>query len=279
MNKKFYSLILFGLMLGAQSLTAQTKVLFTQEQASNGSAISASSSSRTIHAADDFILSSDATLTKVVLQGAQLRQNLSSILQSTDFYIIEEDDLTTKPGTQNTIIFQSLQTMEGVNLISQGVEQSFEIDLSNHAIKLKADRKYWIVFSAYINAEYPSSLTDWHFFPANNKTGTSLAKVYTNDSWTQQPTGLTFSIEGENVLGTTQIYNSASAPLAATVITDVLEVKTTDFQSLTVFDLNGKNIMTSDKKINQVGFLPSGVYLGVITTKNGQRISTKFIKK
>ena len=267
------------MMLGAQPLTAQNTVLFTQEKSSDGNAISASSSSRTIHAADDFVLATDATLSKVVLYGAQIMQNLPSILKSTDFYIIEEEDLTTEPGTQNTIIFKSLQKMDGVNLISQGMDQTFEIDLSSHSIQLKADRKYWFIFSAYINAPYPSSLTDWHFYPANNKEGTKLAKVYTNEKWTQQPAGLTFTLEGESVLGSTEIFNSSSAPLAATVITDILEVKTNDFLSLTVFDLNGKSIMTSDKKINQVGFLPSGVYLSVITTKNGRRISTKFIKK
>ncbi|WP_141743565.1 hypothetical protein, partial [Weeksella sp. HMSC059D05] len=180
MKKKLYSFILFGMMLGAQPLTAQNTVLFTQEKSSDGNAISASSSSRTIHAADDFVLATDATLSKVVLYGAQIMQNLPLILKSTDFYIIEEEDLTTEPGTQNTIIFKSLQKMDGVNLISQGMDQTFEIDLSSHSIQLKADRKYWFIFSAYINAPYPSSLTDWHFYPANNKEGTKLAKVYTN---------------------------------------------------------------------------------------------------
>ena len=64
MNKKNYLSILFGLIFSCQFINALTTLLFTQEQASEGSAISASSSSRTIHAADDFILTSTATLSK-----------------------------------------------------------------------------------------------------------------------------------------------------------------------------------------------------------------------
>ena len=278
MNKKNYLSILFGLIFSCQFINAQTTLLFTQEQASEGSAISASSSSRTIHAADDFILTSTATLSKVVLHGVQIMQNLSSILKSTDFYIIEAEELTTEPGTQN-VIYKSLQSMDGVKLVSQGMSQDFEIDLSNHAIKLEADRKYWIVFSAYIDAAYPSNLTDWHFYPANNKTGTSLAKVFTNDKWTNQATGITFSIEGESILGTTEIFSNATATLATTVVNQVLEVINPEFLSLSVYDFIGKNVLNSTRKINQVEFLTPGVYLGVITTKNGQRISTKFIKK
>lgn len=278
MNKKVYSFILLGLMLSSHSLNAQNTILFTQEQASEGSAISASSSSRTIYAADDFILTSDATLSKVVLNGAQVFQNLSSILKSVDFYIIEDDNLITEPGTQK-VIYKSLQSMDGIKLNTQGYKQDFEIDLSNHSINLKADRKYWIIFSAYINAAYPSNLTDWHFYPAIKKEGTNLAKVYTNEKWTEQVTDLTFSIEGKTTLGTTEIFNSATTTLATTVVNQILEVKTPEFLSLSVYDLNGKNIMNSNKEINQVGFLTPGVYLAIITTKNGKRVSTKFIKK
>lgn len=144
--------------------------------------------------------------------GTQVNQSLPDILISTDFFLVEADELTTAPGTEH-VIYESIETLENVTLVPAGGHNfDFEIDLSEEEINIEADKRYWIVFTAYIDAEYPSNMWDWHCYPGVNTEGTSLAKIYTNDEWSTAVTGLTFSIEGETVLGITDLNNNETAP-------------------------------------------------------------------
>lgn len=70
----------------------------------------------------------------------------------------------------------------------------------------------------------------------------------------------------ESILETPEIFCNTTATLATTVVNQVLEVINPEFLSLSVYDFNGKNVLNSTRKINQVEFLTPGVYLGVITT-------------
>lgn len=277
-NKKLYFLILIGFAWASFSMNAQNTTLFLQGSELEGAAISGSSSSRSIHIADDFSLTTDATLSKVTLVGAQIAMTLSDILISTDFFLVEADELTSAPGTEH-VVYESVDTMDNVTLVPLGgYEHNFEIDLSDEEIVLQANKKYWIIFTANIDAEYPSTMWDWHCYPGVNTEGTSLAKIYTNDAWSFADTGLTFSIEGETVLGITDIYNSNSTILSATVVTQLLEVRMDNFQTISVFDLGGKMILNSKDTITDVSSLSPGTYLGMVTTIDGQRITTKFVK-
>jgi|SRR5690625_276281 len=57
-SRNFYLLILLSFVWTFQSLDAQNITLFSQAQEAEGTAISGSSSSRSIHIADDFVLTS-----------------------------------------------------------------------------------------------------------------------------------------------------------------------------------------------------------------------------
>lgn len=277
-NKKLYFLILLSFVWTIQSLDAQNLTLFSQEQEAEGTAISGSSSSRSIHIADDFILTSDAKLSKVTFFGAQIADNLSDILLSTDFFIVEADELTSAPGTEH-VVYESVESMDGITVIPYGYDRDFEIDLSEKEVYLDANKKYWVIFTANIDAPYPSNITDWHCYPGINTAETSLAQIYTNDAWSAADSGLTFSIEGENTLGVTEVFNSETTVLTSTVVTQLLEVKANNFKSLSVYNLAGKMILSSGKTITDVTALTPGTYLSVVTTLEGQNITTKFIKK
>lgn len=260
-------------------MIAQDVFLYNQLQEPDGSMVSASSSiSRSIHLADDFSFSADSKINKVTFDGAQIANSLGSILLSADFYIVDGEALTSAPGTEN-VVYQSVGNLDGVTRLSNGYLQNFEIDLSGKNINLQGNKKYWVIFSVNINAPYPSSVTDWHNFPGYNFAGTSLAKRYTNGAWGNLPTGLTFKIEGKTTLGTTETFTTKTNVFAATAVSQTLEVKLKDFKSLSVFDFSGKQLLTSEKTVNSISFLAPGIYLGVVTTENGKRISAKFIKK
>lgn len=262
-----------------QSMNAQTTTLFSQETELEGAAISGSSSSRSIHIADDFILESDAMLTKITFYGAQINNTLSDILISTDFFLVEANELTSAPGTEH-VIYESVGTMGNVTLVPVGGQNyNFEIDLSEEEIDLEENKTYWIIFTANIDAEYPSNMWDWHCYPGVNTEGTSLAKIYTNDAWSTAATGLVFSVEGETVLGITEVYNNEITILSSTIVKELLEVNTDNFQSVAIYDLGGKMILSSSKSTTDVSSLSSGMYLGVVTTTDGRKITTKFVKK
>ena len=277
-SRKFYFLILLSFVWTFQSLDAQNLTLFSQAQEAEGTAISGSSSSRSIHIADDFVLTSDVKLSKVTFFGAKIADNLSDILLSTDFFIVEADELTSAPGTEH-VVYESVESMDGITVIPYGYDRDFEIDLSEQEVYLEGNKTYWVIFTANIDAPYPSNITDWHCYPGVNTTGTSLAQIYTNDAWSSAVSGLTFSIEGENTLGITEVFNSEATVLASTIVTHHLEVRADDFKSLSVYDLAGKMILSSDKTITDVAALTPGTYLSVVTTLGGQNITTKFIKK
>lgn len=280
MNYKNLPLLGFiCLALGTQTMNAQNSTVFEQLSELEGTMIAGSSAlSRKVHIADDFILSKDTKISTITLVGSQIIQNLPSILLSTDFLIIEAETLTNDPVSEN-VIYQSLGNMDGIKLKSSGYSQDFIIDLENKNIQLKANKKYWFVFSSYVNAPTPSNMTDWHNYPGYNSSGTSLAKRYTNGTWSALDTGLSFKIEGINSLGTVELFENKAALLASTLVQHTLEVRTPNYLSLAVYDFSGKLILTSEKVINNVSFLNSGNYLAVITLKNGQRQTVKFIKK
>ncbi|SKB95678.1 Por secretion system C-terminal sorting domain-containing protein [Soonwooa buanensis] len=278
-NKKIYFSSIIGLCLGFSNLNAQDLTLFDQQQQSNGTAISGSSSvSRSIHIADDFILNDNSKLTKITLEGAQIYANLASILRSVDFYIVEGEILNTEPGSEN-VVYQSVDSLDGIILESSGMVQDFMIDLSSKNVNLQANKKYWIIFSANINAPYPSNLTDWHNYPGVNTSGTSLARTYTNGAWSNLVSGLTFKIEGKNVLGTSELFSNKTSVFAETLVSHNLNIIAKDFESILVYDSTGRLAITSRKSIVEVSGLASGTYFGLITLKNGKKITSKFIKK
>lgn len=278
-NKKLYSFFLAVLTAGFQTFNAQSTILFSQNQQLEGNAISGSSSiARSIHIADDFSFASDVNLNHIYLTGAQLMQTLPNILLSTNIYIVERENLTQAPGTEN-VVYQSVGNLDGVTLISNGMDQDFKIDLSSKNINLQANKKYWLIFTANINAPYPSNMTDWHNFPGQNTPGTSVAKSYTNGAWSNLSSGLTFDIAGKNNLGTSETFSSKANVFASSVVSQYLEVRMDDFKSLSVFDFTGRMILTSEKNITDVGALTAGTYLGMVTNKNGKSITSKFIKK
>lgn len=66
--------------------------------------------------------------------------------------------------------------MDNVELVSNGYDQNFIIDFSEANVVLEPGVKYWIVFSANIDAPYPANMNDWHNFPRINVEGSSLHK-------------------------------------------------------------------------------------------------------
>lgn len=277
--KNFYFLSLLTILTSFQTLNAQNTTLFGQVKQPDGSMNSGSSAiSRSIHIADDFSITEDAKINTITFEGAQIANNLPSILLSTNFYIVEGETLTGAPGTEN-VIYQSVGSKDGATLISNGYAQDFVIDLTSKNINLQANKKYWVIFSANINAATLSNITDWHNYPGYNTVGTSLGKRYTNGAWSNLVSGLTFKVEGTTALGTTETFANKINVFAATMVSQILEVKLLDFKSISVFDFTGKQVLNSDKVKNNISFLVPGIYLGVVTTKNGKTITSKFIKK
>lgn len=97
--------------------------------------------------------------------------------------------------------------MDNIDIVNNGIDQDFIIDLSDANLILEPGNKYWIVFSTYIDASYPSNITDWHNYPGVNLPGTSLAQVYTNNACMKMDTGMTFLVKGTTSLSSTEIFN------------------------------------------------------------------------
>lgn len=276
---KFYALGLASMLFGSSMSFAQTETLFQQEMLPNSTAIAASSTeARTVHLADDFMVNESAQVTSITLIGAQVFQNLPSILQSVDVFILQTDELTMAPSEENAV-YASLQNMDNVELVSNGFDQNFIIDLTEANLVLEPGHKYWIVFSAYIDAPYPSNITDWHNYPGINLEGTSLAQVYTNGDWMEMETGMTFLVEGTTSLGTNEVFTQKKKVLASTLVQDQLITNLDNFESLQVYDLSGKLILSSDKVSTPVSFLAAGTYVAVLKDKEGKSFKAKFIKK
>lgn len=277
--KKFYTLGIGALLLISQLASAQTEILFQQYMLPNSTAIAASSTeARTVHLADDFMVNESAQASTITLVGAQIFQNLPSILQSVDVFILEAEELTVAPSEENSV-YASLQNMDNVELVSNGYDQNFIIDLSDANVVLETGVKYWIVFSAYIDAPYPSSMTDWHNYPGINVEGSSLAQVYTNGAWMEMETGMTFLVQGITSLGTSEVFNQKKNVLASTLVKDQLIVSLDNFESLQVYDLSGKMLLNSSKLSTPVTFLAVGTYVAVLKDKEGKSFKAKFIKK
>lgn len=97
--------------------------------------------------------------------------------------------------------------MDNSDLVNNGFDQDFIIDLSDANLILEPGNKYWIVFSAYVDASYPSNITDWHNHPGVNLPETSLAQVYTNNACMKMDTGMTSLVKGSTSLSSTEIFN------------------------------------------------------------------------
>ncbi len=277
--KNFYRFGMAVAIFMASMSSAQNLVLLQQAKQPDGNMISGSTTNgRSVHVADDFVLTSAAKLNKITLQGAQIFQNLPSIYTGADVYIIKAEQLEGAPGSENAI-YSANNTKDGINLESRGYEQDFVLDFSTQNIVLEANQKYWIVFSARINMPYNSSTGDWHSFPGENSTGTSLAQVYTNGAWSTQNSGLTFILEGNTTLGTSEVFTSRPNFLRSTLVKEQLEIISDDIATVKIIDLTGKQILVSEKRIIKTETLTAGTYLVVATTKQGKTLTAKIIKR
>ncbi len=279
MNKMKTTLFSLLVFFASAEISAQDLTIIKQTREPDGSMIAASSTNaRKVHVADDFIFTTDATIKSIKFEGSQIYRNLDTILQSVDFLLIESDDLTQDP-TQENVVYKSLGNLDGVELFSEGFKQNFEINLENKNVRIKANTKYWIVFGANIDAAIPTSMGDWHNYPGYNTVGTSLAKKYTNNAWTNEVTGLTFEITGESILGTTEVFKNDRSFLKSTLVTDVLRIDASDFKFIEIFDISGKRVLISDKTTVSLNNFISGTYIAVLKENNGRTRSAKFIKK
>lgn len=103
-------------------------------------------------------------------------------MQSVDVFILETEELTVAPSQENSV-YVSLQNLDNVELVSNGYDQNFIIDLPEANVVLKPGIKYWIVFSANIDAPYPLNMTVWYNYHGINVEESSLAQVYTDGAW------------------------------------------------------------------------------------------------
>lgn len=296
---------LLGFLFCITGLNAQTVIFNQPTTTTDGIVATGLANSSFVACADDFTLTSQQTIKKIKIEGFQNLGTLEATVATGAMLYIYADNagnpagIPGNPGVTPIVTINVAKGAAGYGLVKTGASNyTFTIDLTAALptpVVLQANTTYWVVFAAKTNltaytgtARFnwfagqvngnPAKLIDpLNAFGAGATTWTSLSLL----TGTAALNGLAFSIEGDAVLGTTEVFSNVKAvAISPNPTSDYLFIKAkSEVNNIEIYDLSGRkmNVNNDGDKLD-VRNLQSGNYIIKIITKDG--ISTeKFIKK
>ncbi|EJL70493.1 T9SS type A sorting domain-containing protein [Chryseobacterium populi] len=300
--KKLY---LFGVLLSAIGLNAQTVIYSQPTTTTNGIVSDVLANNNFVAAADDFKLTSQNKITKIKIEGFQNAGTLETTIATGAVLYIYANNGGMPAGIPNNPAVTPIAKVDvakgapGYGLVKTGTSNyTFTIDVTAALptpVILQANAVYWLVFAAKTNLTAYTGTTRFNWFagqindnPAllvdpSNAFGAGATNWTSLSALTATPAldGLAFSIEGESVLGVHEVYNSVkSVSVSPNPTTDYLFVTSkSKVSNVAVFDVSGRklNVNFDGEKVD-VRNLQAGNYMISIENKDG-KITEKFIKK
>ncbi|KFC24318.1 T9SS type A sorting domain-containing protein [Chryseobacterium sp. FH1] len=253
-------------------------------------------------AADDFTLTQAANASKINIVGFQNQGNLNTLCTGVVLYIYTDNAGKPSgiPGDANPFVARvnvsAPSTVYSIASPSTG-SFTFTVDLeaaTGGAVALQANTKYWLVFAPKVNLTAYTAATRWNWY-TGSILGTKAKLVDPQNAfgagatnWTDISAltadasfdGLAFSIEGQTVLGTGEVYSSIK-DLSVAQSNDQLFIfaKNQKVLSSVLFSSDGKKVLSGTGDKVNISVLPKGAYVINVTTADGKTTSTKFIKK
>ncbi|KFF12269.1 hypothetical protein IW15_11965 [Chryseobacterium soli] len=296
---------LLGLLFCITGLNAQTVIYNQPTTTTDGIVANALANNTFVATADDFTLTSQRRITKINIVGFQNQGTLETTVATGAMLYIYADNAGSPAGIPNNNVVAPIAAINiakgapGYVLTKTGTSNyTFSIDVTvalSTPVILQANTVYWVVFAAKTNLTAYTAATRFNWFagqangspaklvdPANAfgagaTTWTSLSAL----TGTTALDGLAFSIEGNSVLGTTEVFSSVKEiTVSPNPTSDYLFIKTkSKVSAVEIFDLTGRKIVsTTETDRVDVKNLEPGNYIIKIQTKEGVT-TEKFIKK
>ncbi len=318
--KKIYFLAATALAVSffnAQSLTAvapsteqvtisknSTAVLYQQDQtAGNGIVSDVLNTGKFVMCADDFKLNSNADVEKFSFLGFQQNKDLAALNKGVSLYIYANNNGVPAgiPGDGNPYLLKIdlPETSTAYTLVSpaQNSTYLYTVDVvaaTGAPLKLMKDTTYWVTFAPKVNLSAYTNATRWNWF-VGTITGESAKLVDPSNAFNAGATnwtdisaltgdgvfdGLAFAIEGENSLGTNEVYSTIKEVMVAQEDQNLFVFAKNDkVRSVDVFSADGKKVLTGDASTLNISSLTKGMYIVKVSTVSGKVKSTKFLKK
>lgn len=283
--------------------TKPAAVIFNQDMDPGGNGIVSDvlANGNFVACADDFVLQATSTVTKISVSGFQNMGSLPDVSTGLILYIYADSNGSPNGNPSNTAVIPVAKvdipsTSQAYSLTFNGVSYVYSVNIPlalGKALTLTKGTKYWLVFAPKTNLTTYDGATRFNWFAGTS--GGSNAKLidpsnafgagatnYTDISaltGVADLNGLAFTIEGDSVLGTGEVFNSNKITVSPNPTSDFLSFNK-DVKSVQIFDVSGRN--TANYKIVEgkidVRNLSKGSYLIKLETAEGAQ-TTKFIKK
>lgn len=296
---------LLGLLFCITGMNAQSVIYSQPTTTTDGIVANALANNNFVATADDFTITSQRRLTKINIEGFQNQGTLETTVATGAMLYIYADNAGSPAGIPNNNAVAPIAAINiakgapGYVLTKTGTSNyTFSIDVTvalSSPVILQANTVYWVVFAAKTNLTAYTATTRFNWFagqangspaklvdPANAfgagaTTWTSLSAL----TGTTALDGLSFSIEGNSVLGTTEVFSSVKEiAVSPNPTSDYLYIKTkSKVNGIEIYDIAGRKInVNNNTDTIDVRNLEPGNYIIKIQTKDG--VSTeKFIKK
>lgn len=263
-----------------------------------------------IFGADDFQLATATKIDKFVFYGTQYYDDLPDYYLGVKMYIFNDNNGTPagKPSDlSNAVAVINIDENNSAATISSTgneYEFTFEVNVSQalgYDLTLEADKRYWVAFAPKVelfeeygddgdelyywamgtaNYAEPMVIDEANLMGAGATSWTSITSLGDDD---ETFGGLAFTITGENVLGTTDVYsNLKNVSIYPNPAVNVINLKANKKNSITkteIFDMNGKLVISSSETSINVEKLPKAVY--IVKVYSGKEVieTSKIIKK
>lgn len=253
-----------------------------------------------IFTADDVIFTDAVTLQTFTVSGSlEEDANFATAYKGGHFIIFEDDNgkPASSPANAQTakLNFDFDENNSAVTYNLQSLSVSFTIDLTkinnNSGIDLDANKTYWIAFAPKIDTDVLTSVWFKHGSTGDANLGgviidenNSMEAGLTN--WTNlsdlglSPSDLNMQIEGivAGTLGTTEAYSSKSTFYPNPSSSKITFVEADKISKVQIYNLAGALVLETSQKDIDVSQLAKAVYIVKQVLKNGNTISSKFIK-
>lgn len=269
----------------------------------NGIVTDVLSNGNFVATADDFTLTAAANVTKFNINGFQNAATLNTVCTGVMLYVYTDNGGKPSgiPGDANPFVaridLNAPSTAYTITAATGGL-YSFAVDVvaaNGTPLLLQANTKYWLVFAPKVNLTAYTAATRFNWLTGT--VNTDKAKLVDPQdafgagatNWTDISTltatpafdGLSFSVEGDNLLGVNgEVYSNIKDVVVTQDANQLLIfAKNQKIKSADIYSTDGKKVLSgSSDKIN-ISSLVKGVYIVNVTTINGKTSSTKFIKK
>lgn len=295
-----------------QKGTKSAPILFQQEQNTDSVLLSnVYLGDNPIIAADDFSVTTAANAEKFTFYGNQYQGNFLTACKGVLMYIYADNggEPAGIPKDNNPYIAKiDLATGSGAYSIVESVavqdssikDYTITVDYkkaTGSTLALLPNTTYWVAFAPKLSVTNNDTTTyflQWNWYVgapqksnarivdvnnvmgANFTTWKNVAGLFGDNSLK----GLGFSVIGEDVLGTKEIYSSVKDVTVAQEGESLyIFTKNKNLQSSEIYSADGKKVLSAEGSKINISSLNKGVYFVNVKTNDGKLSSTKFIKK